>query len=189
MDVQLLGGVVEYRGPAGLVKVPGTAARAILAMLALRPGELLLGDEIIEGLWGRRLPHDPTAAVQVTVSRLRRALGEDRHRLRSVPRGYLLDVTCDEVDVARAEEALHEGRRLLEGGDTAAAETVLSSGLSEWHHEAPLVEFADLPFGPAASSRLRRAGCSRSAASWSRRATRPLSLSAAPTRSPPERTP
>lgn len=159
MDVRLLTGVVEYRGAGGVAKLPGTSARAILAMLALRPGELLLSDEIVEGLWGRRFPHDPTAAVQVTISRLRRALGEDRGRLRTVPLGYLLDVNQQEVDVGRAESALSRGRQLIQRGDTSSAEVAFSAGLGEWHHDAPLVEFADLPFGPIASSRLLTLRC------------------------------
>ena len=64
MDIRLLG-PVECSGEEGVVKIPGTSAKAVLTMLALRPGEVVLSDEIIEGLWGANFPVDPIAAVHV----------------------------------------------------------------------------------------------------------------------------
>jgi DNA-binding SARP family transcriptional activator len=51
VDIRLLG-TVECIEDGAPLRVPGTSARAVLAMLAMRAGELVLTDEIIEGLWG-----------------------------------------------------------------------------------------------------------------------------------------
>lgn len=153
MEVRLLG-PVECLGDEGPVPIPGTSARAVLAILALRAGEVVLTDEIVEGLWGASFPLDPTAAVRVTVSRLRRALGKDRERLRSVALGYVLDLTAAEVDVGRAEGALAEGKVLLHHDRPERAAQVLAAALAGWRHESPLAELADLPFASTATSRL-----------------------------------
>jgi DNA-binding SARP family transcriptional activator len=154
VDVRLLGSVecFEDREP---IRVPGTSARAVLAMLALRPGDLVLSDEIIEGLWGAGFPLDPIAAVHVTISRLRRALGKNRERLRSVALGYVLDLPAADVDVGRVEESIRQGRLLLEDDRPLDALSTLDSALAEWRHESPLAEFADLPFATTAASRLQ----------------------------------
>jgi DNA-binding SARP family transcriptional activator len=154
VDIRLLGSV-ECFGDGGPVPIPGTSARAVLAMLALRPGEVILTDEIIEGLWGANFPLDPTASVQVTISRLRRALGKDRERLRRVALGYVLDIDATEVDVGRAQALLQQGRLLLQQDRDKAVE-ILASALAQWRHDSPLAEFADLPFAATATSWLHR---------------------------------
>lgn len=153
VDVRLLG-PVEWLNAGVTMEIPGTSARAVLAMLALRAGEVVFTSELVDGLWDRSLPADPTAALHVTISRLRRAVGDQRDRLRRVPRGYVLDVDPAEVDVARVEHALAESRVLMARGDAASAANLLLDALGEWRHDWPLAEFADLPFASTAATRL-----------------------------------
>lgn len=153
MDIRLLGRL-ECFDDAGPIAIPGTSARAVLALFALRPNEVVLTDEIIDGLWGAKFPLDPTAAVRVTVSRLRRALGKERTRVRSVAHGYVLDLDPADVDIGRAQVSLELGRSLLDKDRPRQAVDVLGSALAEWRHDPPLAEFADLPFTATVTSRL-----------------------------------
>ena len=56
---------------------------AVLAMLAVRVGAVVSGDQLVDGLWGRDLPDDPSNALQGLVSRLRSRLGTDLIETRS----------------------------------------------------------------------------------------------------------
>ena len=153
MDVRLLGPVELVVGERP-VPVAGTSPRAVLAILALRAGQVVRTDEIIDGLWGSTFPIDPGAAVQVTLSRVRRALGDERERLRRVASGYVLDLEPTAVDVGRAEAALALARQLRRDGQPADAARVAADGLGEWRSDSPFAEFADLPFAAAPASRL-----------------------------------
>jgi DNA-binding SARP family transcriptional activator len=154
MDVRLLG-PVELVVRERSVPVAGTSPRAVLAMLALRAGQVVRTDEIIEGLWAGTFPLDPGAAVQVTLSRVRRALGEERERLRHIAAGYVLDLDPTAVDVGRVEAALDLARQMHRDGRREDAARVATDGLGEWRSDAPLAEFADLPFAAAPASRLQ----------------------------------
>jgi DNA-binding SARP family transcriptional activator len=85
---------------------------ALLALLAVAPGNALSRDKVIACLW----PEHATAAARhllsVTLHVLRRALGADA--LLSAADGMLLDTTRVDIDVVRFETA-------LEHGDAAAA--------------------------------------------------------------------
>jgi predicted ATPase/DNA-binding SARP family transcriptional activator/tetratricopeptide (TPR) repeat protein len=57
------------------VKLPGTAERALLAQLLLSPGRTIPATLLVDRLWSEStLPVDPMNALQIRVSRLRRAL-------------------------------------------------------------------------------------------------------------------
>jgi DNA-binding SARP family transcriptional activator len=152
VEVAVLGGLEVRRGGVA-VPVRGSTSRAVLAVLALRPGEVVLDDELVDALWDDVLPADPTAAIHVAVSRLRAAIGDDRAAVGRHPLGYSLDVPAACVDVARAETALRDGRDALLRGDLATAIASLDGALREWRG-TPLAEFADLPFAGPASTRL-----------------------------------
>src|SRR3954471_13667 len=57
------------------VKLPGIAERALLAQLLLSPGRTIPATMLVERLWSdTTLPVDPMNALQIRVSKLRRAL-------------------------------------------------------------------------------------------------------------------
>jgi DNA-binding SARP family transcriptional activator len=70
----MLGPLEVRTGPGDVLKVGGSRLRALLIMLALRPGQLVLASELIDGLWGESAPGGAANALQALVSRLRRAL-------------------------------------------------------------------------------------------------------------------
>src|SRR5690606_13098288 len=68
-------GPLRVRDASGRdVTPPGEKQRRLLALLVLRRGRVVSADAAIEALWPADLPHDPLAALQNHVARLRRLL-------------------------------------------------------------------------------------------------------------------
>jgi predicted ATPase/DNA-binding SARP family transcriptional activator len=68
-------GPMEVSVDGAPVKLPGTAERALLAQLLLSPGRTIPATMLVDRLWSEStLPVDPMNALQIRVSKLRRAL-------------------------------------------------------------------------------------------------------------------
>lgn len=76
-EFRLLGPLEVSRGGRPLA-LPGRKPRAVLAMLLLRPGEIVSTDRLIDGLWGEHPPGNALNALQVHAAALRRALDPGR---------------------------------------------------------------------------------------------------------------
>ena len=137
MRVGLLGSVEVWDGAGCLVEVSGARLRALLALLALRPGQVAGVGYLIDELWESRPPDGAANALQALVSRLRRALPDGV--VASRPGGYQLAVERDQVDVFRFERLAGQGRALLAAGDPASAGPTLREALALWRGPA----FAD----------------------------------------------
>ena len=140
-------GPMELRDGETGVPVPPPMPRALLGMLALRPGSPVSADEIIDGLWGDAPPKSARTIVQVYVSSLRRMLGRDV--IGSGQGGYGLDAAV-RVDAAEFEHELRAGLRMA--GDSAVAADTLGRTLGLWRGE-PLADVA-APFADAQRTRL-----------------------------------
>jgi len=136
-------------GADTVLDVGGARLRALLIMLALRPGQLVTASQLIDGLWAEHTPAEPGNALQALVSRLRRALPQAE--LTNLPAGYRLMVAG--TDVALFEELAAAGRRQLRDGDPAAAAGTLRQALGLWRGPA-LAEVADTDWGQAVIARL-----------------------------------
>src|SRR5262245_66585049 len=109
VEFRLLG-PLEVGGDDGApIALGGRRRRALLALLLLSPNESISTDRLIEGIWGESPPPSAGGALQVHVHALRKALGAERVVTR--PPGYLVRVEADELDLARLERLLAEGRR------------------------------------------------------------------------------
>lgn len=85
MELRLFGPLEVYDAD-GVRLDPGTRKqRAVLAMLALRPGRAVSLDRLIEELWAGEAPAKVTATLQAYISHLRRVLEPDR-KPRTLPR-------------------------------------------------------------------------------------------------------
>jgi predicted ATPase/DNA-binding SARP family transcriptional activator len=125
MEFRILG-PLEVVDDGNVVAVPGGKPRALLAALALAPGEAVSADRLIDELWGEEPPETAANALQVHVSQLRKALGSDVVRRR--PPGYELAVAPESVDVVRFERAVADARR----AEPAAAARLLQDALDLW---------------------------------------------------------
>ena len=84
------------------VPVGRAQTRALLALLALRPGRPMSHGALAEALWpGRSTPVNPDRTVRVIVSRAREAVGE---QLQIRGSSYVLDIPPDHVDLHRFQE-------------------------------------------------------------------------------------
>jgi DNA-binding SARP family transcriptional activator len=70
-------GPMELRDGGRELPVPPPMPRALLSLLAMRPGSPVPVNEIIDCLWGIAPPESARNIVQVYVSSLRRILGRE----------------------------------------------------------------------------------------------------------------
>jgi predicted ATPase/DNA-binding SARP family transcriptional activator len=145
-------GRLEAVAAHGPVTLETPKHRALLAILLLHANEVVSADTLVEGLWGERPPATAAKLVQVYVSQLRRALGEDGAIATRAP-GYVLAVEPHELDSARFERLLAEGRAALAAGNALLARRALGEALDLWRGPA-LAEFVYEEFAGAEAERL-----------------------------------
>ena len=155
---------VEFRllGPLGItadgqpLALPGAAERALLALLLLSPGRTVTANTLIDRLWGEALPADPSNALQLRVSKLRRALaGTDAVVVRDGV-GYRADVAPESVDVEAFASGVRAARARRDSQDDGAdgdAAGLYGAALARWGGE-PLADFADQPWATVEAARL-----------------------------------
>ena len=111
----------------------GERQRALLALLLVHANEMVSTERLIEQLFEGARPGSAANAVHVAVSRLRRALRDERAEMLLTRRGgYLLELEPDQLDAASFERLVDDGRGLLARGDPAAASARLGEALSLW---------------------------------------------------------
>jgi predicted ATPase/DNA-binding SARP family transcriptional activator/tetratricopeptide (TPR) repeat protein len=129
-------GPLEVRDADGAkVPVGGPRVAALLAMLALRAGQVVSADRLMEDLWAENPPAGATNALQSLVARLRRCLSEP-DMVRSTRPGYLLNASPAAVDVSRFDQFVAQGRRVLAAGDPQSGSKLLGEALSLWRGDA-----------------------------------------------------
>ena len=128
-------GPVEIDGAIG-----GRKERTLLTLLALNANETTSVDEIIDALWPDRPPETARHAVQVYVSKLRKA-GLD---ITAAASGYLLEADETTLDALLFTRLAKQGAEELRRADAAAASATLDDALALWRGEV-----ADLSHDPA----------------------------------------
>ena len=135
VDVRLLG-PLEVDVDALRAELGGPRPRALLAVLALEVGAVVALDRLIDVLWDGDEPDGARNAVQVYVSRLRKALGDGGRGPRAGPGGYVLDLPEAAVDAVRFRRLADTGHALLREGRAETAREVLGQALALWRGEA-----------------------------------------------------
>jgi DNA-binding SARP family transcriptional activator len=131
------------RQPIPLV---GTRRRTLLAVLVVRHDEAVPADELIDAVWGEAPPATAAKALQVHVSQLRKALGDDAIETRdhSYRLGRSVSVDADHFETLVAAAA-------SQAPATAAA--TLREALALWRGP-PLADIGDESFGRSEIARL-----------------------------------
>ncbi|HXT93936.1 MAG TPA: AfsR/SARP family transcriptional regulator, partial [Trebonia sp.] len=150
MEFRILGPLEVAEGERQL-QVSGTRERALLAILLIHAGEVVAADRLIDELWGSDLPGKPSNALQVVVSRVRKAL-EDADRLVTRKPGYVLSLQPEELDAGRFERLVAEAQQAGQA-DRARALSLLEEALGVWRGPA-LAEFAAEGFAREEIARL-----------------------------------
>jgi predicted ATPase/DNA-binding SARP family transcriptional activator len=149
VEFGLLGPVRAWRNSTEIA-VGGNQARTLLALLLLNANRLVTKEQLIEALW-EEPPQTASKVVQVTASRLRKALGGEV--LLSEPRGYRLEVEPDGTDLGRFTTLAGAGREALAAGRVAEASRHFGLGLDLWRGQA-LADVKEAPFVVAERRRL-----------------------------------
>ena len=137
---QLLGPLrLEHRG----VVVEGPTApkvRQLLALLLLKPNQVVSADLIVDELWGGQPPRRAIVTLQTYICHIRKLLaqgcGNDERvdrLLTTVSPGYVLSVEPGQLDLDRFRDLLDEGRAYYEGGEHREAALKLRSALELFH--------------------------------------------------------
>ncbi|MET7856374.1 BTAD domain-containing putative transcriptional regulator [Streptomyces sp. NPDC005318] len=147
MRYSILGTTQALHDDGTAVAIGGARLRALLTVLALRPGRAVPAAVLVDEVWDGEPPADAVGALQALVGRLRRVLGHAA--ITSAESGYRLAVEPDAVDLHRFERLTGEGMRALDAGDPAKAATVLDDALALWRGPA----LADLPDRAAVAAR------------------------------------
>ncbi|MFE2941366.1 BTAD domain-containing putative transcriptional regulator [Streptomyces sp. NPDC059255] len=136
---RVLGPTLALRADGTPAALGGARLRALLTVLALRPGRTVPVGALVAEVWDGEPPADAVGALQALVGRLRRALGASA--VASENGGYRLRADEDDVDLHRFGALAREGARALEAGDAARAARLLDDALALWRGPA----LADLP--------------------------------------------
>jgi DNA-binding SARP family transcriptional activator len=150
---------VEFRilGPLEVVengrplRLGSRKQRALLALLVLHAGKVVSRDQLIDDLWHGEPPAAAETTLRSHISRLRSALGASR--LLSRAPGYSLVLAPEELDAARCERLLKDGRDALAQGRPSTAADRLRSAVGLWRGSA-LADVAYEPFAQAEIGRL-----------------------------------
>ena len=157
MDFRILGPLEALDG-GQRITLRGGKLRAVLALLLLHPNETISSERLIDELWGDEPPATAAKALQVHVSRLRKALaGAEGSGGAGVvvtrAHGYQLQIDLDQLDAHRFERLLAEGRSEVAADRPERALPVLEEAVSLWRGP-PLADLAYEPFVQAETSRL-----------------------------------
>jgi DNA-binding SARP family transcriptional activator len=146
MDFRILG-PVEVIEEGRSLPLGGAKPRALIALLLLRPNEVVAAERLVDELWAEQPPPTAAKTIQVYVSKLRKILGQGV--LLSQAPGYMLRVEPGTLDLHRFESLVSEAAG---AAPTAAAEK-LREALGLWRGP-PLADFAYEPFAQAEIARL-----------------------------------
>jgi DNA-binding SARP family transcriptional activator len=119
--IQLFGPLAVHTASRALARsdFPSRKAKSACEILASAGGRAVSKDELIEALWGDKLPQNPDASAHHTISLLRRTLvADDGSQPIVTDRGrYRMDLTVAEIDIVRFDELVH--RATSEAGSSA----------------------------------------------------------------------
>ena len=127
--------------------------RALLTRLIVSAGETVSTDCLVDDLWRENAPDKAKRTLQVYVSRLRKALGDDGVLLERSGLGYRLASEWGSVDAGRFESLAAEGHLALSSGDAESARSLLATALDLWRGPA-LADFPDDAFVREEAARL-----------------------------------
>ena len=148
MEFRILG-PLEVADGDEIIALASAKQRALLAILLLNANQVVSSDRLIDELWGEQSPESGRTALQVLMSKLRKALGDAGAQLVTRPPGYLIRLERDQLDLHRFERLVGEA----DDAEPEAAAGRLRGALALWRGSA-LDDLAYESFAQAAIGRL-----------------------------------
>lgn len=141
MQIKVLGPLEATENGKSIVP---TAAkpRQILALLAIRAGEVVSVPTILEEIWGEDPPRSALTTLQTYILQLRRLIerarqaGDAKEVLATKFNGYVIPSAAVTVDAREYERLAEAGTRAWELGDYPSASRMLREALDLWSGEA-----------------------------------------------------
>ncbi|GAB2934451.1 BTAD domain-containing putative transcriptional regulator [Streptomyces heilongjiangensis] len=156
MRICFLGPLVLLGDPdGGPLALPPPAERSLLVRLALSAGHLVPAETLIDDLWRDRAPRDPVNALQIRLSKLRRALtalGLPDDLIVTRSPGYILRIDPADVDAHRFTTLVADARHSAVRSPAQAVHRY-EEALALWRGPA-LAEFAEEPWARPEAVRL-----------------------------------
>jgi DNA-binding SARP family transcriptional activator len=159
-DICLLGPIEARTASGTRLEIPGGRPLMLLGLLLTRRDDIVPAGVATEALWRDRPPRDPRNALQLAVSRLRRALAGTGPLTRPAPEvvtgvagGYSLQLPAGWVDADRFETLVQAGRAQLARNEAADAAGTLRRALQMWRGPA-FADVRDEPFAQVSIARL-----------------------------------
>lgn len=139
MEFGVLGPLL-IRDETGVLSANVRAAkqRTLLAALLLRPGRVVSVDYLVETLWDGLPPETALPSLRNYVTRLRAALGSAGRRISFRDKGYVIEISEDEVDLLRFTGLLEAGTAAFQRGEFALAAELTGRALEQWR--GPVLE-------------------------------------------------
>jgi len=136
LSVQVLGPVAAWRDGAPVL-LGSVRCRAVLAILALRPGQLVHRDTISDLIWQHDPPATASSMVQNAVSYLRRALAASSSRsiLATSGRKYRLTPGSGQLDFTSYTQLAEAAATARCNGDCLTAWDLYDKALALWTDE------------------------------------------------------
>ncbi len=131
--------------------VAGQRRQAVLATLALSPGQPVTTDRLIDIVWGADAPATAHNTLQRHVSFLRSLVG-NRDAVVSAGAGYQLNLGAECTDLHLAEKLI---ARAAQGGTAEFRATTLRSALGLWRGDT-LAELTEIPWFAGQAERIEQ---------------------------------
>ncbi|WP_412542615.1 BTAD domain-containing putative transcriptional regulator [Longispora sp. K20-0274] len=137
VELRLLG-PIEAVGPAGPAVLSSARQRALVGLLALRPGLPVTASRLVQALWGMDPPRTAVRTLQSHLTRAKQALAAAGlpGLLTGGRIGYTLAAGPEAVDACRFEALVAAARAESAAGHVAEAVSGLRTGLGLWRGEA-----------------------------------------------------
>lgn len=140
IDIKVLG-PLEATENGQSVAPTAAKPRQILALLALRAGEVVPVPTLVEEIWGEDPPRSALTTMQTYILQLRRLIGRTlppgaaKEVLATRYNGYVFPAEAVMVDAQTYERLADEGNRAWECGDYRSASRLLREALDLWSGE------------------------------------------------------
>lgn len=144
MEFGVLGQLVVRDGRRSVLVGP-PRVRAVLALLLVRPGQVVPAETFVDELWPHRPPADARSLVHSYLSRVRRAFrrvsAEAAGRLVTRKPGYLLWVADGELDAHQFTQLVVQAKDACRADEPQRAIWLYQQALDLWRGEP----YADVP--------------------------------------------